>query len=803
MSCGRHSIVGRAGFSTAILCAGLVIVTGVSPAFARVLVDVSHVGIPVAGSTDHIARGGDVVRTGAWAVVIVDVSIEGQPSFDGVLRMSQFDDDGDLCYDAVEVHLLADSGGSNRYYLYVPANPKEGRSLFSLELMDGEGEAVEVVCNGQLTTKPIPSQRPQPISDDHLLILEVSSSSIGRVLDLVQGDQTDLYDRPLVVGHLSALDLPELWIGLEIVDHIIWDEARPEELTPAQLAALVEWVHRGGTLVITASRTAGSLSMFPVLDEVLPVTLGEIGTSADLGTLRHKLLGTPEEGPYRTSIPVVRASVRDEAQVIIREESVGDVLTRMRVGRGCVIFSAVALRDLFKEEGSPTQFFRKILSLKTRDQTDVSISSKSLFNHVISAVGFATKGGVYLLIAVLSSVAYVGIATFGSWAVLSSKGLKHHSWGVFGLVVSATAVLSIVAVKAVLGIETKLHQISIVDAVADEPFGYATAFFGLKTPWDTKLDLWLPSDAITDIKPGPTRCYLLPSPVPSVYEGSGPYADPGEYRLVPASAVMEGVRFRATLKRLAGRWEGPLGGRVTGRITTRKYGGGALDWRMTPDSYVVNDLGADLRNCYIIHTVLDVYDANSSIGLLSDRGDYIYAYPIGDVPSDGSKVRLYERCYGDLDDTEKVYERMGEYTLAKMQDKRWDKPYRGLLRTIYTGEEETRVTSGSEQEALLLLSTLGEYNVFRSASEREYMMGLNTFAHDRLRQLDLREQFRRDCVYLIGFAAEPGPVRLATRRGDRPFRTVTPDERKSWTMYRIRIPVNTARQVDGKDRDGA
>ena len=67
--------------------------------------------------------------------------------------------------------------------------------------------------------------------------------------------------------------------------------------------------------------------------------------------------------------------------------------------------------------------------------------------------------------------------------------------------------------------------------------------------------------------------------------------------------------------------------------------------------------------------------------------------------------------------------------------------------------------------------------------------GPKTFSRDRLRQLDLREQLRPGCVILIGFAEDPGPIRLFRREGDRKYSPLEPDPRKSWTMYRIRIPV--------------
>ena len=44
-------------------------------------------------------------------------------------------------------------------------------------------------------------------------------------------------------------------------------------------------------------------------------------------------------------------------------------------------------------------------------------------------------------------------------------------------------------------------------------------------------------------------------------------------------------------------------------------------------------------------------------------------------------------------------------------------------------------------------------------------------------------------LVLIGFASDPGPLRVFTRSHDDPFRVLHPEPEASWSMYRIRIPV--------------
>ena len=53
----------------------------VVPAFARVEVQISHVGFP--------AVGGDIIRAGCWTPMYVDISLVDQAMFDGSIRAAR------------------------------------------------------------------------------------------------------------------------------------------------------------------------------------------------------------------------------------------------------------------------------------------------------------------------------------------------------------------------------------------------------------------------------------------------------------------------------------------------------------------------------------------------------------------------------------------------------------------------------------------------------------------------------------------------------------------------------------------
>lgn len=777
----------------------------VSSAQARVEVNVSHVGFPR-------VQGGDVIRSGAWIPIIVDLALAQQTSFDGSVRAAQVDNDGDECFDAVDVHLRVETGGSQRVYLYVPANPLRSQERFFVEVRTAAGEAVKVVTQGEVSYRAKPAEPPTVIAPDDLLVLSISSSAVGRIAELIRTERQEKFTRGVEVAHMSPSDLPELWIGLESVDYVVWDDARPEELTQRQLEALLEWVRQGGTLLIAASRTAGALKLTKLIEPVLPVDLGAVTAVESLAEVRRALLDPPsgdgdirntvsgwESAPFSSPVPVVRCARRGDSILVARESAIqSDLVARRRVGKGHVVFSGVTLRDLFSAPCGVTKFFAVTFHLTTMSKSDEAHATPvSLFGRVVSAVAFSTSGSLYLLTAGVFSVLYVLAATFGTWRFLRAKRLVHHSWTAFAMVGLVASVLSIVVVGTMHGFGDRLHQIAIVDGEAGQTFGNGTAFFGLKTSIDKELDLWLPSDWVGADEPAATSCFLRAIQEGNdMTEASSSFADPGEYRVVPGSAVVDDVRIRATLKRFEGRWIGPLGGKFSGQVQARGR-------TITDDSFVVNELGVDLRNCYLLHPILNLGD------IAGVRDQSIYVYRIGDIPSDRTKVPLAERCYRLLEGETEPKDVMGRSTLAKLQEE-WSAPLRGLLASIgYGSGGEDGFVMGQEQNALLLLSTIGEFDPKTISSRMgDLIGGIQTWSRDRLRHLDLREQLQAGrapldnrpaevgSMMLIGFAADPGPVRLFTRSGDRAYKPVQPEASASWTMYRIRIPITKLDSVE-------
>lgn len=787
--------------------AGGVLIAATGPASAEIHVNVSNVGFKQFGDMGHR------IRIGSWVPVVVDVWLVGQESFDGTLRVAQPDIDGDEAFDSVEVHLRSDAGGAMRYFLYVVANSYRQGSSFDVELLDTEGDRVEVISNGETTTKATLPGRAEAIPADSLFILNLSvaSRAIGKIKDLTDMPDTGPLARHVEVGNVSAADIPEQWLGLEMVDIIVWDHADPDELSDLQQAAMVEWVRQGGTLLIAGGARGAAIGQNERFREILPVTIGEGRLERDFGELRFKLLGEalqtvrgsnrsllPE--PFAEPIELREITLKDGAKLIHHETSIGaDVIARRRVDRGHVIYSAIALDDAFRAGGAARIFFKKVLYLGDASSGGESPTASPIYSEVYSTISFTRSGTMYLVIAIIFSLTYLVVATFGSWGFLSAKGWKQHNWTAFAIVAGAATVLSVVAVTSVRGVGHRIHQYSIIDAFAGENFGYSTTIFGLKTGSDEELDVWLPADASRETEPGPSRCYVRPIGAGSrMQDVTNSYTDPRAYRLDPGAARIEGVRVRSTLKQFEGRWEGPLGGHLKANVTvtpTRSKFQYFIS-EISKDSYIVNNLGVDLTNCWLIHSAKDIHAyledpkrRDPPWARTDSRADSIFAYPLGDIPSDEQRVYLAPVCYA-LAPGQSRSDVIAENALQHHQLK-WAAPFRASLLQPFVGGGDSVSALGREQEALLMFSTVGEIDLNHFNKNNGFSgFGTTTISRERFRHLDLREHIERDCVYLIGFANDAGPVRLMTRStGEGEYSVARPIPDKCGVMYRVRIPV--------------
>ncbi|NOX57243.1 MAG: hypothetical protein GXP29_00095 [Planctomycetes bacterium] len=783
----------------------LSIVLSNAGARAEIIGDIVRVGYPIA------SESGSAVRHGAWIPVVVDLRLENQTSFDGVLRLRQYDRDGDVYVDSIPVHLFADGGGQKRYWLYtVMSRASNDNERIHVELFategddeDDSGKLVKVISGGAKVSAMVPPIEPEFISDDHLIILEVSDRSMGKIRALRHSDHYDTFDRRIRLAHLAPSDLPPKWFGLDAVDVVVWDEADTTSLTNEQELALVEWVQHGGTLLLAAARTASTLAQSTYIGPLLPVKIGPVEPKTRLPAVQAELMEIDgDRDAYQQPVTVAKCTAIDDPKVVtmLTESAVdGAILVKRRVDRGQIIFLSVALRDVLGNADVRTiDFFMRVLELRRNPvSSEVGDNYVSLFRDIDGVVGFHGVSGFRLTAAILFCMTYVLLATFGVWKLLQSRNLLKHSWTALAVVGAGASVVSIIGVQSVHGIGSTLHQLTIVDGSANSARATGTAYFGLTTSTKSILDVWLPSDALLDEEPGPSGCVLQPMlDRQNSNADSVSFTDPERYRIRPATAEVCGVPLRATLKQFEGRWKGTLSGTVSSSLISveRQMPTGdakkpqSKERILSEGSWIKNNMGVDLNKCYLIFAPRDLYAPEDFFNPTQQRAsiDELRAIPLGTI-ADGQRIDLYARLYQDKIGTPLTQQNRAARSLKSTQT-RWGRHLASAAERENFGRETVRERFDLNwyENAVLLSTVLADINpeAFRSS----VMGGYPLFSRERTRQLDMSHLLTSRSAILVGFSDEVGPVRLSTRSGsNRPYETIMP--KKAWTVYRIVLPV--------------
>lgn len=793
------------------------------PARAEVLADIVAIGYPFPNGWGY--------RQGAWTPVVVEIALLNQTAFDGRLRLQQPDRDGDFPVDEVEVHLIQanDSPAApRRYTLYALAHPtgSADRDFVQVQLFsqteDGQlGSVVEVISQGaRERTLSIP-QNLIEVGEDDLAILSVGEGMIGKIGQVGQRVLFNSYERTNRVAHIAPAGLPDRWQGLEMIDVIVWDDADPTRISDAQARALVEWAYQGGDLILAAGRTAGTLGDTQPFGSLLPVQIESVEAIDDLSTLRTKYLRSADvpEPELPSKLTIARCRARPGGHVIL-EETVGEstvpmpLISSRGLGRGRLVFIAASVRDLLSGPCDAVKFWNIVLGLRPLDpDSEQPIAAlEPVFKRVEEAIGFSGTGGVYLTVALLFLVGYVGLSTGGVWWFLKSRGWSKHNWSAFAAVAVVATIVSLAAVQSTRGFGQKLEHITIVDGTAGDRFVRAIIYCGLRATMDTTLDVWIPDDYAMMNEPAETTCYLKPLPAVLSLDGqAGAYTDPTPYTVRPARAVLENVRLRATVKQLEARWFGELPGTILAKIraevpplsdATDPANGTVSDedWessgeaasrsvrRMELRGTITNGLPFTLHNCLIFHALRDVYNQDFYIG--GDRPKWIYVHRIGTLAADESfdleTLYLEAEAGGPL--ARIPFTEWSKHTLDARQSQ-WGRSWTSFLSKTQ-GASQIDFGGGVYQDVLLSATTASDARTF-SGGMMGFGFGKTKISRAGLRGLDISDRIDRRTALLIGFADESpehtGPVVLCTRSGSGRFTPVKPT--RGLTLYRFLIPL--------------
>lgn len=751
-----------------------------------------------------LAGGGlNLVREGSWCTIDVQLGNDGTSTFEGTLRVDQFDRDRDV---AVATLPVAMPGGQSRPYrvYFLPSSVRSGEQV-RVRLFDEKGNLVPVRdANGQPHNAMF-SNQVEIMAAGETLVVDLSNARLAQAVLSWRAGFEFYQNRAVRAISAEPRALPDRWHGLEGADAIVWDDADASTVDADQLAALADWVRNGGRLLVTCAAGWQSVAASK-LAPILPVKISGV-----VQTTRGEAVALlPLSFPNEETIPDAAATItrcRISPQGLAGEtETLGvkkdDALAyRRRVGRGNVVFIGATFKELFSplvamakqqpddETGDAPRpaalmsdkylphmqrFLRGLLSIpdpaRTSDKT-MALTSLDPYDAITRRVSFQQRAGLYLLFSILFAASYFLIATLGTWFWLGRKNLRHHAWSAFTVVAIVAALGGIGAVTLLHGFRLRVHDVQVVDARANLPDARATCLFGLRTPDHDTVSLRLPAESSSETASAGGGLIAALPPITGFGREVTGYVAPATYALEQNGREINHVAVRATLKEFTGHWEGNLDGRVDARLVMRQRD---VLGRQVPyygeGSFLRNNLNVDLTDCYLLDTSQEfiryAWEIRCfSVGTLKkgeERRDFS-AWFLKKVASDAAAAAA-----DALGDSEAFAAASDLPSLNKSLNA-WGRN----LQSIFRQSQDAPATL--DHVALL---ALGAYDVYRPEDHTD----ISPLERSGGRRFGCVHQIGPRHALLVGFADSAGPARLEVDREKLPGSY-------SVTMYRILIPV--------------
>lgn len=397
-------------------------------------------------------------KTNAWQPIQVTVANQGS-NLQGALRVTD-----DLTGFNVPTTLHSypvdlPSQSRKQLTLYTPLR---GQNQLRVELVDEQ----ERVVAAQV-------KRLQPLDETALLIGVIAN-------DLSLLNRLSKYDKEteerVAVAHLEVANLPTMPQAWEGLDVLVFNDVDTSLLSPAQLAALSQWLAQGGQLILgggpNATRTiAGLTSVIPlekVRLETLPHPLSALEDFAN-----QEL---PDRGPYVAAIPETFAG-----EVVLQQEGLPLIITQPN-HLGQIYYLAFDLSLAPLDSLAEQEPFMNRLGLdfspsavdliRYRNQEQLQTSLGVMSNQSLPE---PLSIALYLFI-------YVIIIGPLNFVLLRLVNRSELAWLTMPLIICVCSSVVYVSGFSFRGGEAVMSQLNIIQATAGNTLAEVTAVVGVYSP---------------------------------------------------------------------------------------------------------------------------------------------------------------------------------------------------------------------------------------------------------------------------------------------------------------------------------
>lgn len=340
----------------------------------------------------------------------------------------------------------------------------------------------------------------------------------------VGGDAGPLRHNRVALAHVTALDqLPDQWFGYDGVDLVLLTtgDANPDllaklfapEATPdvRKRAALLEWVRRGGRLVVSVGAKADAVAKLPLLTATLPYAVNPaapareadaVGLYWSAGTGAANVVSGPLGAPGGAKFPLANLvpQTHTPARVLSpppgrSAEDPAPVAAQAALGLGRVTVIGFDLdREPFASFPKRAEFWDWVLreggsarasaggegkarplGALTEDEDEAAVAIRQ-HNDTFDGVTVVSFGWIAMLI-----VLYIVLIGPVEYYVLKRLfGRLELTWITFPIIVLTVSLAAYLSADAAKGRELKVNKLDVVDVAAHRVYG--TTWFTVFSP---------------------------------------------------------------------------------------------------------------------------------------------------------------------------------------------------------------------------------------------------------------------------------------------------------------------------------
>lgn len=588
---------------------------------------------------------GGLARPGGWVGLRVIVRDRAPQPRELLLRATLTDADGDSPeYQTVVAG--ADSTGRSAW-VYVALPPSFG-SASTIELsafaIEGETAPGATPQAGRLLVREFigpASMTDSRVTDNFAGLEEGLIAVLGtRTLGLRAYTPLDPNMLWLPLGHEparlglvpTAAHLPDRWLGLSQLDTLVWYNAELADVGPDDRRALIEWIRRGGHLVVVVGPSAQTWAIGPgnPLSDIMPRVradrLERVGWE-DYGALIARI--DTDQSPRRQPAihelsPIGSWDAREAVPILSDAE--GRVLVARRVlGTGMVTQVGIDLGDpALGELPRADRFWNRVLgkSPETRTAAELNNMPPAVINSLrqrlpkwydidlTSEVSLTGRAAAGLLFGAVVFALYWLLAGPPGFGILKAKKWQRHAWVTFfGLAVVFTAI-AWTAAWALRPKQVMAQHLTMIDHVFASSNQHARGWLGLLVPRYGEASLTVGSGNSTSSDSAVQRPFTDAAAPwePRRSGGIGRFPDARGYPIASRRPDRMTFPVRSTVKQLVVDWAGQP---IDGGAMPRPIGGGstpadaagpvlAVDSEGLPLGVLAHNLGDDLESVIII-----------------------------------------------------------------------------------------------------------------------------------------------------------------------------------------------------------